>query len=416
MRPFFTVVFSILYLASVSQENYVDRIHSLEDSIAEKRNEINALIEKADSLKLLNFSERLIAMGWPGTEGELVQHSGFALSYSEEHEMASWVAHILSKEVAEGRTGRTNDFRVDPKVSTGSAEEKDYFLTSKGTDGETEYDGFGYDRGHLAPSADFRWNQKALSETYYYSNMTPQHPDFNRGIWAELEANIREYVIENDVDLYVVTGPVLTNDLPKVERSVNGMSLPRFHFKVILDQENRKAIGFIMPNMLCEKPIEAYAASVDKIEETTGLDFYSSLPDELDSLVESQLDYHDWLPAAQRDGVSIISPSILAKGRYNTLQAYEFADTKKKIEVCGTVVSTFKSKNNNIFVNLDKKYPNTIFTLTIWARNAANFSYPPEQDLLNERICVKGEVNMRENVMQMNLINEKQITFLNDGF
>jgi len=416
MRIKLILFFFIVGISAFSQEDNAHRIGILEATIATKRAEIAALTEQADSLKLIDISERLLEMGWPGEEGELVIHSAFVLSYSEEHEMANWVAHILSKEVAEGRTGRTNDFRIDEQVSTGSAEEKDYFLKSKKSDGTMNYDGFGYDRGHLAPSADFRWNQKALSETYFYSNMTPQHPDFNREIWAELEASIREYAIENQVDLYIVTGPVLGDDLPKSERSLNGMSIPEYHYKAVLDQKNKKAIGYIMPNKRCDKPIEAYAKSIDEVEEATGLDFFPALPDDMESLLESKMDYSLWLPADEQGDAKIISASKLGKGRYNTLQAYEFADTKKKIEVCGTVVSTFKSKNNNVFVNLDKKFPNTIFTLTVWARNESNFSYSPENALLNQKICARGQVTMRDGVMQMNLVNEKQVTFIDDGF
>jgi len=388
----------------------------LESSISGKQKEIRELTEKVDSLKLLDIAERLEEMGWPSEDGELVVHSALALSYSEKDEMARWVAHIILDDVAEGRTSRTNDFRIDEAVSTGSSEEADYFLKTKVSGDKYDYDGYGYDRGHLAPSADFRWNQNALSESYYYSNMTPQHPDFNRGAWAELESYIRDYAIENQVDLYVVTGPVLKDELPKVERSVNGMSLPAFHYKVVLDRKNGESIGFLMPNEACEKPIESYALSVNEIEEKTGFNFFQGIPDEREEEIESNTDYMPWLPKEQRGDVAILSASKLGNGRYNTLQAYEFIDSKKKVEICGTVVSTFKSKNNNVFVNLDKKFPNTVFTLTIWKRNQANFSYSPEKDFMGKKVCATGEVTRRDGVMQMNLINEKQVIFLDDSF
>jgi len=416
MRTIVVLLGLIWCLPLNAQENIEERIASLESSIAEKKEDILSLNRRVDSLKLLDIAKRLEAMGWPGKEGELVKHKALALSYSEEHEMASWVAHIILDDVAEGRTTRTNDFRIDEMVSTGSSEEADYFLKSKNSTDEWEYDGYGYDRGHLAPSADFRWNQLALSESYFYSNMTPQHPDFNRGAWAELESYIRGYAIENRVDLYVVTGPVLTDDTPKVERSINGMSLPHRHYKVVLDLENERAIGFLMPNGPCEKPIEAYALSVNEIEEITELDFFQGVPDEMEEKLESTTEYTPWLPQDQRGDASILSAAKLGKNRYNTLQAYDFIDSNKKVEVCGTVVSTFKSKNNNVFVNLDKKFPNTVFTLTIWARNETNFSYSPEKDLMGKKVCAKGEVTRREGVMQMNLTNEKQVVFLDDEF
>jgi endonuclease G len=386
-----------------------ERIETLESEIAERRLEIAAIQSQADSLKLVYISQSLESMGWPGTEGELVRHSALALSYNEEHELAEWVCHLILSDVAEGRTTRTNDFRQDQKISSGSAQEEDFFLKSQNDKGEWEYDGYGYDRGHLAPSADFRWNQKALSESYFYSNMTPQHPDFNRDSWAQLEGYIRNYAIENKVDLYVVTGPVLNGNLKKVERSVNKMSLPEYHYKVVFDEKGERAIGFLMPNKSCEKPLEAYARSVNEIEEITGLDFFSALNDSFEEKLEESTDYFPWLPQDQRGDAAMIRPEDLGKGRYNTLQAYDFIDTGKKVEICGTVVSTFKSKKNNVFINLDKKFPNTIFTLTIWSKNQANFSYPLEKDLLNLEVCARGEVSRREGVMQMNITNEKQI-------
>jgi len=416
MRIIIVLASLSFWLSSLAQGGIEENIEFLEKSISGKQEEILKLTEKVDSLKLIDIAVRLQKMGWPSDDGELVVHNAFALSYSEEHEMASWVAHIILDDVAEGRTTRTNDFRIDESVSSGSSEEADYFLKTKVSGDKWDYDGYGYDRGHLAPSADFRWNQKALSESYFYSNMTPQHPDFNRGTWAELESYIRDYAIENQVDLYVVTGPILNDELPKVERSVNGMSLPAYHYKVVLDMENGRAIGFLMPNEACEKSIEAYSVSIDEVEERTGLDFFSGIPDEVEKSIESESDYIAWLPENQKGDVAVLSPDKLGKNRYNTLQAYEFIDSNKKVEICGTVVSTFKSKNNNVFVNLDRKFPNTVFTLTLWSRNQANFSFAPEKEFMGKKVCAKGEVTRREGVMQMNLVNEKQVVFLDDEF
>ena len=94
---------------------------------------------------------------------------------------------------------------------------KDFFLKQKKENGKYAYEGFGYDRGHLAPSADFRWSKKALSESYFYSNMSPQVASFNRECWADLEGLIRGYVYENKRDLIVYTGPVLHEGLKNTQ-------------------------------------------------------------------------------------------------------------------------------------------------------------------------------------------------------
>ena len=209
-----------------------------------------------------------------------------------------------------GRAYRSNDFREDPLVNTGTAIEKDYFLKFPKEDGTFEYDGFGFDRGHLAPSADFRWSKKALSESYFYSNMSPQSPGFNRESWAELEGSLRGYIQDHPTtQLYVVTGPVLKEGLPVIERGVNKVAIPEMYFKVVLDLENKQAIGFLMPNQKTTYPLISFAKSVDEIEELTGLNFFSRITSEEE--IEKSIDKTNWFPETKKGDVCLLytSPS-----------------------------------------------------------------------------------------------------------
>ena len=391
-----------------------ENIDRLKSQTNELEHEIAKLNNEIDSLKLLEISSGLEEMGWPDAIGELVVHSAMALAYDEEYEMARWVAHVISKDVAKGNTSRTNDFRTDPLVSTGTAQEADYFLKHEDQNKNVTYDGFGYDRGHLAPSADFRWSPKALSESYFYSNMSPQLAEFNREAWADLEGSIRQYAIQFDVNLFVVTGPILNKDLKRIEQSKNAIAIPNYFYKVILDTTNLKAIGFLMPNEACSKPLEAYATSVDDIEALTSLDFFPNFNPEVIEKLESLVDPTGWIGGTEGD-YPALSPKVLNKKQINTIQAYDYVDIDKKIQVCGTVSSTHKSKKGNIFINLDKQFPNAVFTLTIWSREAANFSYSPEVDLKTKRICAYGKVTRGKDNLQMNIQNEKQINILEEG-
>ena len=111
-----------------------------------------------------------------GAGEEVVIHPGHMLVYSEKHEQAKWVAHIAAQDLVTGNLARIDSFLPDPLVRTGTAVTADYWNS-------------GYDRGHLVPSADMRWNAGALQATYYYSNISPQLPELNRGTWAELEVH-----------------------------------------------------------------------------------------------------------------------------------------------------------------------------------------------------------------------------------
>ena len=265
------------------------RLASLQISqLDQKKAILNAQLE---DLKLEKIVADIETVGLPATlPGEqLVKHSALILSYAPQYKQARWVAHIITPDVINGIVFRTNDFRPDTMVTSGSAVEADYFLTAVKPDSSLVYDGFGYDRGHLAPSADFRWSQKALSESYLYSNMSPQVADFNRGAWGDLEDAIRGYLYRNPTtQLYVLSGPVLKAGLPVIERGVNKVSIPETYWKVIYDPAKNEAIGFIMPNRKIEEPLLKFAVSVAEVENLTGLNFFSKLDPVIQQKMEAK--------------------------------------------------------------------------------------------------------------------------------
>lgn len=383
----------------------------VEKEIAASSNRIDSLndlrkkeIKKLESLKLSKVADDLRKIGYPKTkeEVEVVEHQAMVLGYDEKHEQARWVAHIVTPDIIEGNVSRTNDFRVDPKVSTKTAEKADYWYS-------------GYDRGHLAPSADFRWSQSALSESYFYSNMAPQRPELNRERWAELENLIRDYVITNNRQVYVVTGGVLTDGLEtmKNEGRKNEVSIPKYFYKVILDNfsDKKTGIGFILPNGNCPDPLLTYAVPIDSVEALTGLDFFGNLPNEDQNEVEPSFEPSLWRSKEMKGEALPLNPETLGKGKINTLQAKYHLDSK--MCVCGTVVSTkYSSKSGATFMNLDKKFPNQIFSITIWKKSRVNFSYRPEEELKGKKICVTGFISEKDGTPTMNLTNEKSVIVL----
>ena len=379
------------------------------------------LIDTLEGLKLQRIRRDLHVTGLPALRpGEqLIEHAAYMLVYDEQHEQAAWVAHVIVPEVIKGNVSRTNDFRPDPLVRTGTAVEKDYFLKYPQEDGSFEYDGFGYDRGHLAPSADFRWSQQALSESYYYSNMSPQVPDLNRRAWAELESMLRGYMYRHpNTQLFVVSGPVLHDGLPKIERSVNGVSIPEQYFKVVLDLNQQRAIAFLMPNKEVTAPLETFAISVDAVEQLTGLDFFHALPDYQENLWESQVIVKPWLPDNQQDDVRPLKSETLPPAHFNTVTARTFGefDDRVRVNICGTVVSTKLTSKGHIFLNLDKKFPNQIFTAAIWKDNRVNFSYEPHLELAGKCVCVEGSIRMSRGTPTMEVRGEESVKLWDPRF
>jgi endonuclease G len=211
---------------------------------------------------------------------QVIWHSAYTLCYSEKHEQASWVAYELTRAETQKAAERSNKFMVDPLVKTGSATDADYKAS-------------GYDRGHLAPAADMSWSVKTMQESFYYSNMSPQVPSFNRGIWKQLEELVRDWAIAEDT-LFVVTGPLLHDGLPAI--GANKVSIPEFYYKAILDVSGKspKGIAFILPNRAGNNTLQSYAVSIDSLEKASGIDFFYQLNDAREHDLENHVCLTCW--------------------------------------------------------------------------------------------------------------------------
>ena len=212
---------------------------------------------------------------------EIVCHSYFSLVYSEQHEQARWVAYVLKPDMINGDEERSNSFKEDPKIKTKSANDNDY-------------KGSGYDRGHLAPAADMCFSQQAMQESFYYSNMSPQLPAFNRGIWKKLESEFREYA-KYLQKIYVVTGPILKAGLSEI--GANGVDIPEEYYKAALFVSDScvQAIAFILPNKkISDASVYSYYMSIDDLEKKTGLNFYYNLPFFIENKVEKKVNVDFW--------------------------------------------------------------------------------------------------------------------------
>ena len=212
----------------------------------------------------------------------MIHHAGFVLGYAEPFEQAAWVAYRLTREEAQsdafGRKGMK--FVRDKDVPTGSATPADYKRS-------------GYDRGHLAPAADMQWSAKALRESFRMSNISPQNPQFNRGLWARIEETVRDLAVAHE-SVDVVTGPVLHDGLPAI--GGNSVAVPEYYYKVVLSDSdgNVHAMGFLTANAGSNLQPLRYVVTIDSVETLTGLDFYGALPDSIEDRAEAETDTIWW--------------------------------------------------------------------------------------------------------------------------
>lgn len=413
MKLLFTLLCALLLQSPLFAQTITEKLKVAADQLAALDKQRELLGGTVENLKLQKIVEDIQVLGLPALQqqDQLVEHAAMVLAYAEAFEQARWVAHMITQDVTKGTVFRTNDFRIDEKVKTGSAVEEDYFLKKLKADSTFEYDGFGYDRGHLAPSADFRWSKTALSESYYYSNMSPQVAAFNRGSWGELEDAIRGYLYRNtNTALYVVTGPVLTPDLPVVPRAKNKVAVPRQYWKVVLDLTNKKAIGFLMPNEDITKVLGTFAVPINEIEKLTGLNFFNKLPEVLQEELESQRNINDWLPIENNQDVNPLEQETLPRNHFNTIIAQQWMGNNKEVAVCGTVVGARLSRAGNVLINLDKAFPNQVFTVFVKKEDILNFNYDLTEVLKNKVIFVKGKVINQGGTATMYISNQNAIS------
>lgn len=214
------------------------------------------------------------------TTSQIIKHKYLTISYSEEYKQAEWVTYMLTSQRLNGIIKREDKFTTDPLIYSNTASPNDYRKS-------------GYDRGHLAPAADMKFNEIAMKECFYMSNISPQLPGFNRGIWKKLEDQVRQWAIEDDT-LYIVTAGILTYINKKI--GINRVGVPNTFYKIILKytSKEKKAIAFLIPNQKSDESIFYYATTIDVIEKLTGIDFFPKLPDIIEIELESQININLW--------------------------------------------------------------------------------------------------------------------------
>lgn len=211
---------------------------------------------------------------------QIIKHKYYTLAYSEENEQPAWVCYTLTKNHVGGTEPRSNNFIPDPMVSTKTADDIDYLKS-------------GYDKGHMVPAADMSWSPEAMKETFYFSNMSPQFPSFNRGIWKKLEEKVRGWAVKFD-SVKVYAGPVFKDNIKKI--GPDSVTVPGHYYKtiVVYFNSNYQGIGFILPNKKVSDQMYKYAVTIDSVERYTNLDFYNYLPNDIERKVESGLNLEQW--------------------------------------------------------------------------------------------------------------------------
>lgn len=216
----------------------------------------------------------------PAVPSQLKSYKGMDISFNEKCHIPNWVSWELTDEETMGDVPRKDKFTSDPDI--------------EGCPDSWDYSYSGYDRGHMAPAGDMKWDSKAMEETFFMSNICPQVNALNTGAWKNLEEKCRLWA-QIDGRIYIVCGPII-DEKPMELIGDSRVWVPSRFFKAIIAPYSNPArgIGFIMPNEKVKGGMQPCAVTIDEIERITGHDLFPALPDDIEAELESQCNFNQW--------------------------------------------------------------------------------------------------------------------------
>lgn len=231
----------------------------------------------SSTISLHGMERVTVPAGIPSIEKDYV---GFSVSFNPQRHTPNCVSWILHSDETSGLSARSNSFWTDGDVE-GCADTRDYVRS-------------GFDRGHMCPAGEQKWSQEAMQHSFVMTNICPQKHDLNSGAWKTLEEKERIWARRDSI-LVIVAGPIYNGDSAQTIGN-SRVAVPDAFFKVLLAPfaSPMRAIGFVFPNMKCPGNMENYSTTVDEVERITGLDFFSSLPDQIENEVESAASFLEW--------------------------------------------------------------------------------------------------------------------------
>lgn len=207
-----------------------------------------------------------------------ISYFGYEVMYDPKCKIPKCVEYeLISSEIDGPYSRKGKSFRQDLSVNYPQADDDDYKYS-------------GWSRGHMAPSGDFKWDNDAMWDTFYYTNCCPQDPTLNSGQWNSLEQKVRNWA-KRFGRIIVVTGPIIGENKYGT-LGYNKITIPDAFYKAILAEEN--AIAFVMYNQPKNRNMQKCAVSIDSLEELLGLDFFSELDDILEERIEATYDLKYW--------------------------------------------------------------------------------------------------------------------------
>ena len=265
--------------------------------------------EKVHGSELCLWTEDVINLLVPVTPTifptQILKRKGFITSYNNITKNPNWVAWHLTRDHIDGSYPKTGVpyYAEDGSVYgigkiTQETFRNNYFVDLEAEEPRQEHSDWmerpsDIDHGHMCPAGDNKWDKAAMNQSYLLTNICSQNSSLNSGGWNKLEEKCRKWANRYG-EIYIVAGPIFYDGV-KNTFGANKIAIPDAFFKVVLCLAGKpKAIGFIYENDSRSQSMFENCCSVDHIEEITGFDFFSSLPDDVEDIIEIKTNVDDW--------------------------------------------------------------------------------------------------------------------------
>ena len=268
---------AVLAVAACRQNRQDEQVESFVDQKARNAAEVQTTVERED-----NITDILLQRTPKGTPDKMLTRKGYTTSYNYETRTPNWVAWTLTREHTYGRQLRENErFEEDFDVKTPRATFQDFYDSR-------------YDRGHMCPAGDNKWDAQAMTETFLLTNICPQNHGLNKDDWNDLEIQCRTWA-RRFGELTIVCGPLFQDEGQPRTIGKNKVRVPTGFYKVVYcPRPQPRTLAFLFQNHGKGQPWRQQLCTVDEVEALTGINFFPALPNATENAIEAVADLNDW--------------------------------------------------------------------------------------------------------------------------
>lgn len=385
--------------------------------VATKSAQIQDAQGKWEAAQLNLIQSKLLWRGVPKMDTDSIEASlqkraypGYLVGFSARHGQPQWSTHIVRRDIFAICLEREEKFFED--------------LSLSGAPRLAHYQSSGFQRGHMAPAADFRWSAGASIASNTLTNISPQSQALNEGLWAKLEVSIRQYLQVRDSlsELVVVTGPVLDTGLAKLKGSLSGhISIPKHFFKVVVNFQEEQGYAFLMEANAADiddgqlaPALRKRAMSIDSLEKQIGINFFPNLTADQEKNIESKLDMDSWFATpgitTGRVPPPIEDPILLGDASNTAMITAENFKTVKA--VVGTVTRVSVGASGGVVLFLDGSPVKDPLAILVQKRDTQKFTQPTLTNMLGHVVRVEGQLSINGNGFKVNVRSAKKLVVL----